>query len=125
MRSTSTAASSISRCVGACPAWRSSTWGDQFLALAEGDSQPPAGERHFGLVVDDLEGAHRALKDASAEILPGRGLLFRDPWGNQVEVVQYSDVQFSKAPAVLEGMGLAGLDKSDAALEELRDKGLG
>jgi hypothetical protein len=41
-----------------------------------------------------------------------------------VQVVQYSDIQFSKAPEVLAGMGLSGLSKSEAALRELREKGL-
>jgi lactoylglutathione lyase len=98
--------------------------GDQFLVLAEGRSQPPDGERHFGLVVDDRAEVRRLLREAGAEILPGRGLDFRDPWGNHVQVVQYSDIQFTKAPPVLSGMGLEGLDKSEAALRELREKGL-
>ena len=98
--------------------------GDQFLVLAEGRSQPPDGERHFGLVVDDREEVRRRLEEAGAEILRGRGLDFRDPWGNHVQVVQYSDIQFSKTPAVLRGMGLDGLAKSNSALRELRDKGL-
>lgn len=98
--------------------------GDQFLVLAEGRSQPPDGERHFGLVVDDREEVRRRLEEAGAEILGGRGLDFRDPWGNHVQVVQYSDIQFSKTPAVLRGMGLDGLAKSNSALRELRDKGL-
>src|SRR5918999_2240449 len=99
--------------------------GDQFLVLAAGRSQPPDGKRHFGLVVDDREEVRRRLEDAGAEILRGRGLDFRDPWGNRVQVVQYSDIQFSKTPAVLRGMGLDGLAKSNSALRELRDKGLG
>jgi predicted enzyme related to lactoylglutathione lyase len=98
--------------------------GDQFLVLAEGRSQPPDGERHFGLVVDDREEVRRLLREADAEILRGRGLDFRDPWGNHVQVVQYSDIQFTKAPPVLGGMGLDDLDKSEAALRELREKGL-
>jgi lactoylglutathione lyase len=98
--------------------------GDQFLVLAEGRSQQPDDERHFGLVVDDRAETRRRLEQAGAEILPGRGLDFRDPWGNHVQVVQYSDIQFSKTPAVLRGMGLAGLGKSEAALRELRAKGL-
>jgi catechol 2,3-dioxygenase-like lactoylglutathione lyase family enzyme len=98
--------------------------GDQFLVLAEERSQPPDGQRHFGLVVDDREEVRRLLREAGAEILPGRGLDFRDPWGNHVQVVQYSDIQFTKAPQVLRGMGLDGLGKSEAALRELRDKGL-
>jgi lactoylglutathione lyase len=98
--------------------------GDQFLVLAEGRSQPPDGERHFGLVVDDRDEVRRKLEEAGAEILSGRGLDFRDPWGNRVQVVQYSDIQFSKTPSVLAGMGLDGLGKSESALRELRDKGL-
>jgi catechol 2,3-dioxygenase-like lactoylglutathione lyase family enzyme len=98
--------------------------GDQFLVLSEGRSQPPDEERHFGLVVDDREEVRRLLEDAAAEILPGRGLDFRDPWGNHVQVVQYSDIQFTKAPPVLRGMGLEDLEKSEAALTELRQKGL-
>jgi len=98
--------------------------GDQFLVLSEGRSQPPDEERHFGLVVDDREEVRRLLEDAAAEIVPGRGLDFRDPWGNHVQVVQYSDIQFTKAPPVLRGMGLEDLDKSEGALRELREKGL-
>jgi lactoylglutathione lyase len=98
--------------------------GDQFLALSEGRSQPPDSERHFGLVVDDKEATRRALEDAGAEILPGRGLDFRDPWGNHVQVVAYSDIQFSKTADVLRGMGLEGLEKSERARRELAEKGL-
>ena len=97
--------------------------GDQFIALAEGRTQPADRARHFGLVVDDKEATRQALIDAGVELQPGRGLDFRDPWGNNIQVVDYSDIQFTKAPAVLRGMGLDGLDKSDQALEELRDKG--
>jgi hypothetical protein len=57
------------------------------------------------------------------EILPGRGLDFLDPWGNHWQVVDYSEIQFTKAPEVLEGMGLGSLKKSEKALEELRRKG--
>jgi lactoylglutathione lyase len=98
--------------------------GDQFLVLSEGRSQPPDEERHFGLVVDDFSEVRRRLEDAGAEILPGRGLDFRDPWGNRVQVVRYSDIQFTKAAPVLRGMGLERIDKSEAALRELRAKGL-
>jgi lactoylglutathione lyase len=84
--------------------------GDQFLVLAEGRTQPPDGARHFGLVVDD------------ASVLPERD--FVDPWGNRVQVVQYSEIQFSKTQSVLAGMGLDGLEKSESALRELREKGL-
>ena len=75
--------------------------GDQFLALAEGDDPVPDRHRHFGLVVDDVAGVRRALKEAGIEEERSRGLRFRDPWGNLVEVVQYSEIQFTKAPEVL------------------------
>ena len=98
--------------------------GDQFLALSAGRRQPTDDERHFGLVVDDREAVRAALDEQGIEILPGRGLSFRDPWGNRVEVVQYDEVQFSKADAVLRGMGLEGLGKTETARRELREKGL-
>ena len=98
--------------------------GDQFLALSEGRRQGPDDGRHFGLVVDDREAVRAALREAGVEPLPGRGLSFRDPWGNHVEVVEYSAIQFTKAPAVLGGMGLEALRKSPAAVAELREKGL-
>ena len=98
--------------------------GDQFIALARGRTQPPDRHRHFGLVVDDKEATRRALEEAGAEIQPGRGLDFLDPWGNQVQVVDYRDVQFTKTPEILRGMGLAELPKTKQALAELREKGL-
>jgi len=98
--------------------------GDQFLALAEGRTQPPDEHRHFGIVVDDKRAIRRTLKEMNVEILPGRGLDFRDPWGNRWQVVEYGEVQFTKAPHVLNGMGLGDLKKTEKALEELRRKGL-
>jgi catechol 2,3-dioxygenase-like lactoylglutathione lyase family enzyme len=97
--------------------------GDQFLALAEGRTQEPDDDRHFGLVVEDREAALAAAREAGVELF-GRGNDFRDPWGNFVQIVQYSDVQFTKAPAVLRGMGFDGLAKSERAKDELRQKGL-
>jgi lactoylglutathione lyase len=98
--------------------------GDQFLALAEGDDPVADRRRHFGLVVDDSGRVRSALQEAGVEVEPSRGLRFRDPWGNLVEVVQYSEIQFTKAPPVLEGMGLGRLGKSESAQRELREKGL-
>ena len=98
--------------------------GDQFIALSAGRTQPPDAHRHLGLVVDDREQARRALVEAGVEILPGRGLDFRDPWGNLIQVVDYREIQFTKAPSVLSGMGLEGLEKSESAVAELEAKGL-
>jgi predicted enzyme related to lactoylglutathione lyase len=98
--------------------------GDQFLALQKGQSQPAGAGRHFGLVVDDKEAVHRALDEAGVKILPGPFLDFYDPWGNRVEIVGYDGIQFSKAPNVLRGMGLAHLSKSAKAIQDLADKGM-
>jgi lactoylglutathione lyase len=95
--------------------------GDQFIAMFE----PGAGEdRHFGLVVDDKERARRVLAADGVEVLPGARLDFRDPFGNRVQVVQYDQIQFLKTAAVLRGMGLPALGKTEAALAELRSNGL-
>ncbi|HEX2739181.1 MAG TPA: VOC family protein [Rubrobacter sp.] len=98
--------------------------GDQFIALAEIENLSPDEHRHIGMVVDDRRIVRRALREMGVEILPGRGLDFLDPWGNHWQVVDYSEIQFTKAPEVLAGMGLEGLKKSEKALEELRRKGL-
>jgi lactoylglutathione lyase len=98
--------------------------GDQFIALATGRTQGKDQDRHFGLVVDDRAPVRRALEETGAEILPGRGLDFIDPWGNHIQVVEYQDIQFTKAPEVLRAMGLGHLGKSEAARRELADKGI-
>jgi predicted enzyme related to lactoylglutathione lyase len=94
--------------------------GDQFLALQKGRRQPADDGRHFGLVVDDKE----AVRQAGVEMLPGRFLDFRDPWGNRIEIVGYDNIQFSKAPNVLRGMGLTQLGKNAQAIKELAEKGM-
>jgi catechol 2,3-dioxygenase-like lactoylglutathione lyase family enzyme len=96
--------------------------GDQFLALQQGRRPAPDDGRHFGLVVDDKEAVRQALAEAGVEPLPGRFLDFLDPWGNRVEIVGYTNIQFTKAPHVLRGMGLAQLSKSAEALNELKEK---
>jgi lactoylglutathione lyase len=95
--------------------------GDQFIAFAQGRSQAPDRARHFGLVVDDRAAVLAAAREAGVEIFGGNSFL--DPWGNQVQVVAYEDIQFTKAPEILRGMGLE-LGKTEAAQRELRDKGL-
>jgi catechol 2,3-dioxygenase-like lactoylglutathione lyase family enzyme len=92
--------------------------GDQFIAIAAGRRQGPDAERHFGLVVDDKDGALAAAREAGASV---RGNTFTDPWGNNVQVVGYEDVQFTKTPAILASMGLE-LGKTEAARYEIRQK---
>jgi len=99
--------------------------GDQFLALAELGGSQRDDERHFGLVVDDKAAVRRALEEAGVELTRAPNLTFRDPWGNAVQVVDYRDVQFTKAAEVLEAMELSSLEKSERALAELREKGIG
>jgi catechol 2,3-dioxygenase-like lactoylglutathione lyase family enzyme len=99
--------------------------GDQFIALSEGRTQAPDQQRHFGLVVDDKAAVRRRLEQAGVRTAAGRFLDFLDPWGNQVQVVDYRDIQFTKTPEILKGMGLEDLAKSESALAELREKGLG
>jgi hypothetical protein len=75
-------------------------------------------------VVDDKEAVRRALADAGVNPLPGQFLDFLDPWGNRVEIVSYDNIQFTKAPNVLRGMGLSHLPKNEKATKELSDKGM-
>jgi catechol 2,3-dioxygenase-like lactoylglutathione lyase family enzyme len=96
--------------------------GDQFIALAAGVTHVADHERHIGLVVDDLPETVRRLREAGVEIIGTHD--FRDPWGNRWQLVDYREIQFTKAPRILEGMGLGGLEKSERALEELRAKDL-
>jgi predicted enzyme related to lactoylglutathione lyase len=98
--------------------------GDQFLALQEGRRQPSDDGRHFGLVVDDKEAVRKALTAAGVKVLPGRFLDFLDPWGNRIEIVGYENIQFSKAPNILRGMGLLHLSKNSEAIKELTEKGM-
>jgi predicted enzyme related to lactoylglutathione lyase len=98
--------------------------GDQFIALQKGRKQPADDGRHFGLVVDDKESARKALEAAGVTPLQGRFLDFRDPWGNRIEIVGYENIQFTKAPNVLRGMGLTYLTKNENAKKELAQKGM-
>jgi catechol 2,3-dioxygenase-like lactoylglutathione lyase family enzyme len=97
--------------------------GDQFIALTETRAQHRDVHRHFGLVVDDRSAVRELAKVAGAELLEGGFLDFLDPWGNRVQVVEYADLQFTKAPEVLRAMGL-NIQKSEKALKELTDKGI-
>ena len=98
--------------------------GDQFIAFSAPRQMPRDESRHFGLVVDDKQAVRAALERAGVEILRGRGLDFRDPWGNLVQIVQYDEIQFTKSEPALRALGLAGLGKGEAAREEMREKGL-
>lgn len=98
--------------------------GDQFMALQKGRTQSADDGRHVGLVVDDKEAARKALEAAGVALIGGPFLDFRDPWGNRIELVGYENIQFTKAPEVLRGMGLAHLRKNEQAKKELAEKGI-
>lgn len=99
--------------------------GDQFLALSEvADPGNADQHRHFGLVVDDADAVAERLQELDVEILPVSGLEFRDPWANRIQTVDYEAVQFTKAAHVLRGMDRSDLEKTDAAIAELAEKGM-
>ena len=98
--------------------------GDQFIALSSGRTQPPDESRHFGLVVDDREAVRERLLAQGIPVQPSGSLDFRDPWGNHIQVVDYREIQFLKAPEILRAMKLDGLSKTEQARAELRDKGV-
>ena len=94
--------------------------GDQFIALEQ--AREPIAAGHYGLVVDDQAEVVRRAREAGARMSGSHDFL--DPWGNDWQVVDYREIQFAKTDRVLEGMGLAGLEKSERARRELREKGL-
>ena len=98
--------------------------GDQFLALSERADTTPDRDRHVGLVVDDKEALRALLSRDGVPVSSAGSLRVHDPSGNQLEIVDYRDVQFTKPPAVLRAMGAEGLGKHESALAELEAKGM-
>lgn len=99
--------------------------GDQFVALSQGRTQPRDEHRHVGLVVEDKEALRATLRAEGEDVPPtGKHLRMRDPSGNQIEIVDYRDVQFMKTPEVLKALGVAEIGKSERARKELASKGL-
>ncbi|MGA8399458.1 MAG: VOC family protein [Stellaceae bacterium] len=99
--------------------------GDQFINMTLVKDYAVAGEekRHIGFVVDDRSRIVELAKAAGARFVEGPFLDFLDPWGNRIEIIEYSNIQFTMAPGVLRGMGL-DLDKNEKAKKELADKGM-
>jgi catechol 2,3-dioxygenase-like lactoylglutathione lyase family enzyme len=98
--------------------------GDQFINLTLAPTpQSQAERRHIGLVVDDRSRILELAKAAGARMVEGPFLDFLDPWGNRLEIIEYANIQFTKAPHVLRGTGLA-LGKNEKARRELADKGM-
>jgi catechol 2,3-dioxygenase-like lactoylglutathione lyase family enzyme len=99
--------------------------GDQFVNMTLVPDYAAKGEekRHIGFVVDDRSRIIELAKAAGARFVEGPFLDFLDPWGNRLEIIEYSNIQFSKTPGVMRGMGL-DLAKNDKAKKELADKGM-
>jgi catechol 2,3-dioxygenase-like lactoylglutathione lyase family enzyme len=99
--------------------------GDQFINMTRVPDYavPGVERRHIGFVVDDRSRILELAKAAGARMVEGPFLDFLDPWGNRLEIIEYSNIQFTKAPNVLRGMGL-DLAKNDNAKKELAEKGM-
>jgi catechol 2,3-dioxygenase-like lactoylglutathione lyase family enzyme len=97
--------------------------GDQFIALARDPGPHVDREPHFGLVVDDKAEVRAALEAAGVALTRAPNCSFRDPWGNHVQVVDYSEIQFTKTERILEALGVSPA-KTERSLGELRAKGL-
>ncbi len=104
--------------------WPSSTWATSSSRSQSRGRRPPDVHRHVGIVVDDKEAVRVAAVAARDRGLAAAALDVHDPWGNLLQVVDYREIQFTKAPEVLAAMGLGGLEKTEAALAELRAKGV-
>ena len=99
-------------------------FGDQFINFSKNSDRAPDQLRHFGIAVDDKPLVRKTLQEMGVDLMEGPFLDFLDPWGNRVEITTYEKIQFSKTDAVLKGMGLDHLKKSEEAIEELRAKGM-
>jgi catechol 2,3-dioxygenase-like lactoylglutathione lyase family enzyme len=99
--------------------------GDQFINMTRVPDYRQEGveRRHIGFVVDDRSTVKARAEAAGAKMVEGPFLDFLDPWGNRIEVVEYANIQFTKAPNVQRGMGLE-LGKNDNAKKELAEKGM-
>jgi lactoylglutathione lyase len=99
--------------------------GDQFINMTRVADYKQRGveRRHIGFVVDNRSTVKARAEAAGARMVDGPFLDFLDPWGNRIEVIEYSNIQFTKAPHVLRGMGL-DLDKNANARKELAEKGM-
>jgi catechol 2,3-dioxygenase-like lactoylglutathione lyase family enzyme len=98
--------------------------GDQFLAVAEGRTQGPDAHRHFGLVVDDVDAVREACAREGLATSGKGSVTFLDPWGNQIQVVAYQEIQFERADGVRRALGIEDLEKSPSARREIEDRGL-
>ena len=83
------------------------------------------GINHVALEVGDIDEALAFYGRLFDFTLRGRapGHAFLDPWINRIEIVEYRGLQFTKAGAVLEKLGVSS-QKSDEARKQLHEKGM-
>ena len=96
--------------------------GDQFIALRKG-TQVSRDGRHFGLVVDDKQAARAPFKQPASPQWMAVSSTSATP-GEIARDRRLENVQFTKAPNVLRGMGLDHLMKNASAKKELAKKGM-
>jgi hypothetical protein len=99
--------------------------GDQFVALmrAAGDART-----RIGTSASSSTTRRRCARPRVAAGIDGLAASLARPSrsvGEPAPGGRLPEIQFTKAPEVLAGMGLDGLGKTDAALAELRAKGIG
>ena len=97
--------------------------GDQFLAVAEGRAPgrtTTATSGSWSTTATRCGGAARGRDQAA----PRQRLRFTDPWGNEFEIVEYADVQFTKAPRGAARDGARRARKTEEARAQLAEKGL-
>ena len=111
--------------MAAGPGWRSSTPATSSWRSGRGERSRPTTTATSAWWSTTARRCAPRSPTRGSRTCSRRGLRFRDPWGNQIEIVDYRDIQFAKTPAVLRGMGFEALEKTPEALAELREKGLG
>ena len=104
-----TAASWTSSCAVGAPRWPGSTSATSSSRSARRAARVPTRAATSASSSTIGRPCGRRSSDAGIEVAASGGLRFVDPWGNQVEVVDYRDVQFTKAPAILAGLAPEGL----------------
>ena len=97
--------------------------GDQFLAVAEGRSQAPDDDRHFGLVVDDVDAARARRSSARAcgcSAAAGRASTSATRGATASRSSGYRNIQFERTTGVRRKLGIEDVGKTDAG--EGRDR---
>jgi hypothetical protein len=96
--------------------WRSSIWAiNSSLCRRDGNRVQTLAAISVSSSMIKKQLGVRSTQPAGVSPIDGNFLDFRDPWGNRIEIVGYDNIQFTKAPNVLRGMGLNHLTKNETA----------